>query len=82
MNGAVLRDRSIIEELIRFKYKESDVIITDGMCKVIWLWLILILILEAYRLSGSLQISKQHFDDQKIVQVKEKVSYKEVSLPM
>ena len=35
MNGAVLRDRSIIEELIRFKYKESDVIITDGMCKVI-----------------------------------------------
>ena len=82
MNGAVLRDRSIIEELIRFKYKESDVIITDGMCKVIWLWLILILILEAYRLSGSLQISQQHFDDQKIVQVKEKVSYKEVSLPM
>ena len=33
MNGAVLRDRSIIEDLIKFKYKESDVIITDGMYK-------------------------------------------------
>ena len=31
MNGAVLRDRNIIEEMIRFKYLESDLIITDGM---------------------------------------------------
>ena len=33
MNRAVVRDRSIIEDLIKFKYKESDVIITDGMYK-------------------------------------------------
>ena len=78
MNGAVLRDRNIIEEMIRFKYLESDLIITDGMFEDLWLLLILILIVEAYRLSGSLQISKTHFDDKTIVKIKEQVSYKEV----
>ena len=80
MNGAVLSDRSIIEDHKKFKNKESDVIIADNMYKDLWLWLMLILILEAYRQSGSLQITKPHFDDPKIVKVKNKVSYIEVRL--
>ena len=78
MNGTVLRDRKIIEEMIRFKYLESDLIITDGMYEDLWLLLILILMVEAYRLSGNLQMSKTHFDDKNIVKIKEQVSYKEV----
>ena len=78
MNGTVLRDRKIIKEMIRFKYLESDLIITDGMYEDLWLLLILILMVEAYRLSGNLQMSKTHFDDKNIVKIKEQVSYKEV----